>query len=115
VKLRLDEMVPPAIAGALRDRGHDADAVVEHAGLRGLPDARQLELATEEGRSLVTYDVGDYVPLVERRIANGQAHVGLILLSSNRFPPGTVGPVADSLAALLDDPSLSPGFVRWLQ
>jgi len=115
VKLRLDEMVPPAIAEGLRDRGHDADAVVEHPGLRGLPDARQLELATEEDRSLVTYDVGDYVPLVERRIADGQAHVGLVLLSSNRFPPGTVGPVADSLAALLDDASLSPGFVRWLQ
>jgi hypothetical protein len=37
VKLILDEMYPQSIAEQLRGRGHDAEAVVEHADRRSYP------------------------------------------------------------------------------
>ncbi len=38
MKLLLDEMWSPAIAAALRERGHDVVAVAERSDLRGKPD-----------------------------------------------------------------------------
>ena len=116
MKLRLDEMIPTAIARELRGAGHDVDAVAEHPASRGLRDSRQLERASDEDRIFVTYDVGDYVQLARERGASGEPHGGIVFLSSSRFPPGTIGPVVKSLEALLDEPAPPPaGFAHWLQ
>jgi predicted nuclease of predicted toxin-antitoxin system len=60
VKLRLDEMYSHVIAEQLRARGHDADAVVEHAELRGLADTDIFALAQTEQRTVVTENIPDF-------------------------------------------------------
>jgi predicted nuclease of predicted toxin-antitoxin system len=45
VRLLLDEMLSPAIARELRDRGHDAEAVAGHPDREALSDPDVLALA----------------------------------------------------------------------
>ncbi len=97
----LDEMLSPAIAVQLRDRGWDAEAVVENPAWRRLPGAEVLALATELDRSLVTSNIRDFAPLDRAWKAAGRAHRGLILLPSTSFPQnaGFMGAVVSALDA----------------
>ena len=53
MKWLIDEMLPPTVADELRDRGHDAVAVLEME-MQGAPDADVFELAVKEQRVVVT-------------------------------------------------------------
>lgn len=107
-------MIPVRVARELRNAGFDVDAVVEHAGLRGLPDAQQLAHAAADGRALVSYDAADLIPLALRRAASGEGHRGLVLLRSSRFPLGNPTKLVNRLHAFLERPP--PGeLVHWLQ
>jgi len=119
VKLRLDEMYPPAIAEQLRARGHDADAVVERAELRGLPDTEIFALAQTEQRALVTEDIADLSNIANAYDQRGQVHYGLVLVDLNRYPrgsPGTIGRMVTALDRLLNEhPDETPTSLRhWL-
>ena len=73
------------LASALRKRGHDA----VHAGerqRRGASDENQLVFAAVEKRCLVTFNVGDFVQLHNRWIAEGRDHAGIIV--SKQLPIG---------------------------
>ena len=59
MRFLLDEHISPRVASLLRERGHDAVAVTERHGLRGLPDRALLQVALEEDRALVTRDIRD--------------------------------------------------------
>jgi predicted nuclease of predicted toxin-antitoxin system len=102
-RLLLDEMLSPAIAEQLRAKGHDAQAVAADPGLMGLSDEELLIGAAEAGRSLVTANIKDFVPLDTRYRAAGRSHAGLILLSSKTFPQDRafVAVVIGALSALL--------------
>jgi predicted nuclease of predicted toxin-antitoxin system len=84
--LLLDEMFSDAIAEQLRTKGYDVISVVAHPALVGLPDEQILAYATAEGRTLVTANIKDFMPLDSRYRAAGQAHPGLILVSTKTFP-----------------------------
>ncbi|MGH4010420.1 MAG: DUF5615 family PIN-like protein [Pseudonocardiaceae bacterium] len=58
VRLLLDEMYPPTLADALRDKGHGVIAVAASAELAGSDDATVLDVATGDGRCLVTETYG---------------------------------------------------------
>ena len=65
-----------------------------------------LALAATEGRALViTANIKDFVPLDGRYRAAGQAHAGLILVSTKDFPQnrGFPSAITTSLATLLTD------------
>ena len=113
MKAVLDEMVPAAIAKQLRKRGHDVMAVVEHPQLLSLNDREQLALATQDGRALVTRDIGDYVTLDREYRARGEHHAGIILISSS-FKQMSVGPLVKALDSALAAEPPFPGFVHWL-
>jgi len=68
VKLKLDENLPADLAALLRERGHDAMGAVEE-GLGGSPDQRLLEVATNEGLILMTYDLDFVFRLQDQRWA----------------------------------------------
>jgi predicted nuclease of predicted toxin-antitoxin system len=113
----LDEMFSDAIAQQLRAKGYDVVSVVAHPALVGLPDDQILAYATTEGRALVTANIKDFMPLDSRYRAAGQAHPGLILVSTKTFPQDRGFPTAvtSSLEVLLGGADkLQPGQVRFL-
>jgi hypothetical protein len=84
--LLLDEMFADTIAQQLRTKSYDVVSVVAYPALIGLPDDQILAHATAGGRALVTANIKDFMPLDSRYRAAGQAHPGLILVSTKTFP-----------------------------
>lgn len=114
-------MYPYSIAEQLRTRGHDVVAVGEREALRGAPDRQVLAVAQQEGRALVTDDVG-FRSLDAEHHSRGEAHHGLILTSNRRFPrgqPRTVGRLVRTLDRFLSREAAAlagtPGFTHWLR
>src|ERR1700685_2241397 len=103
--LLLDEMFSGDIARHLRAKGRDVISVVADPALVGLPDDQILAYAASEGRALVTANIKAFVSLDSRHRAAGQAHAGLILVSTKTFPQNRGFPAAitTSLATLLSD------------
>jgi predicted nuclease of predicted toxin-antitoxin system len=101
--LLLDEMFSDAIAQQLRAKGYDVVSVVADPALAGLPDDQILAYAVTEGRALVTANIKDFMPLDSRYRAAGQAHPGLILVSTKTFPQdrGFTTAITAALEALL--------------
>ena len=117
MKILLDAQLSHEIARLLVARGHDAAAVTSRAGLpANTPDARLMEIAHAEGRAMVTNNVKDFRPIAAQRIAAGQGHSGLILVSSST--PRTKASNAPLAAALerlmLDNPNGLPDSERWI-
>jgi hypothetical protein len=115
--LLLDEMLSDAIAQQLRTKGYDVVSVVAQPALVGLPDDQILAYATSEGRALITANIKDFMPLDSRYRAAGQAHSGLILVSTETFPQerGFATAVAAGLEALLSGADkVQPGQVLFL-
>lgn len=119
VKLLLDEMFPPRLAEALRQRGHDVVAVAERAELVGKSDPEILTAAVAEGRALVTNNARDLAPLCRRLVAAGGDHAGLLLTSDRSLPRDrpAIGRTLEALDAPLAahpaDDALRNRF-RWL-
>ena len=80
VKLYLDADVTsaPSLATMLRQRGFDVVSAVE-VGNGDWGDAKQLAYAIEQGRALLTFNIKDFVPLVDLLYKRGQDFPGLIL------------------------------------
>ena len=104
MKLLLDEMWAPAIAQALRDRGHEVVAVAERPELRGLPDEAIFDAALAEGWVIVTENVVDYRPLAADAMRAGRAYPPVIYTSNRAYPRAsrrTAGRLVTALDALL--------------
>jgi hypothetical protein len=115
--LLLDEMFSDGIARQLRTQGYDVISVVADPSLVALADDQILAYATAEGRTLVTANIKDFVPLDGRYRAAGQNHAGLILVSTRTFPQnrGFTTAVAAALAAMLGRTAkIQPGLVQFL-
>lgn len=87
MKLLLDEMLPPRLATALRERGVDAISVSGDPALAGRADADVLAAAAADGRAVVTLDIRHFRALAGSRSAAGSGHAGLILVSAVDAPP----------------------------
>jgi predicted nuclease of predicted toxin-antitoxin system len=119
LRFLLDEMYPPAVAEALRVRGHDAVGVVERAELRSMSDSDVFATAQRERRAVVTENVPDFVPIANDHDARGASHYGLVLVHPGNYPRGnrrTIGAMVTALDALAsrhpdDDPT---GLREWL-
>jgi hypothetical protein len=110
-------MWPPAIAVALRRRGHDVIAVAERRDLRGQPDEIIFATAQAEGRAVQTENVADYLPLAAAHHERGHAHAGLMLTSHRRFPRSdlrAVGRLITALDALLSANLDATNLEHWL-
>ena len=121
MKLLLDEMYPYSIAEQLRARGHDVVAVGERPELRGAADENVFATAQDEGRAIVTDDVG-FRALEAAHRSRGERHHGVVFKTNRRFPrgrPGTVGRLVRSLDRFLsgDAQALeeSSSWIWWLR
>lgn len=86
VRLLLDEMYPPKLADTLRDKGHDVIAVAASVDFVGSDDATGLDIATGDGRCLVTEHVRDFAMLVRHT-----SHGGVLFVHAKRWRRTRVG------------------------
>jgi len=117
LKALLNSHLSPRLAGLLRDAGLDVTAIVEREDLPDdLPDAAVLEVATAEGRAVVTNNVKDFRPIAARRLQRGDGHAGLILIpSTTPRNLAATGRLADALGQLmLESPAGIANSERWL-
>jgi hypothetical protein len=101
IRALLDEMLTPAIADQLNQRGHDVTAVKTSPGLIALSDEDLLAEATSDQRLLITLNVRDFVLIDRNWKAAGRAHAGLVYVMTSTFPQnrGFVGALVGSLDA----------------
>lgn len=83
IRLYLDEDIDPLLARVLRDRGVDCLSTYE-AHNQGLSDLDQLAFATSHMRTILTFNVKDFVRLAQEFAASDQHHSGIIV--SNHLP-----------------------------
>ncbi len=106
MRLLLDEMLPPVVAEALRERGHAVSAVAERRGLRGSSDAAIFKLALAEDRAIVTENVGDFRVLAAEARSAGREAPLLLFTSSRGWPRGSshrIGRLVEALDTLLSE------------
>ena len=103
MRLLLDEMFSPAIAQALRARGHDVEAIKEHQDWIGLSDRDVIALARREQRAIVTDNLRHFRPLHAELIApGGEGHAGLVFVpTTHRRTKADVGRLITALEAKL--------------
>ena len=81
MRLMLDvHLSGPVVGGALRERGHDVLAVDQSPELRELEDQELLRLANEEGRILVTSNIGDFMEHITEWAYARESHAGVIMV-----------------------------------
>lgn len=112
----LDEQLSPQIAISMRKAGHDVDAVADRADLLGRSDRFVLEVASREGRAVVTNNIKDFRPLAAEWLAQGKVHAGLILLPSTRTRSrDAIAAVAAAIGTILrNHPDGLYGSERWV-
>jgi hypothetical protein len=103
VKLLLDEHYSPKIADELRKRGHDVDSATAREDLRGLGDRELWNLASAEGRALMTENAADFMPLLREAAGGGERHSGVVFTSPRSLPRslGTIGVYVERLDSFL--------------
>jgi hypothetical protein len=107
VKLLLDEMLTPAIARKLRERGHDVEAVAGHPDREARSDPEVMAVARAEHRAVVANNLRDYRPLHYAAITpGGPGHFGMIFMpgSYRRTKAGTGRIIAALEAKLAEFP-----------
>jgi len=98
-------MLSPAIARALRERGHDAEAIKEHPDWQTLSDPELVSLAASERRAIVTNSLRDFRPLHAELIASGGSeHAGMVFVPTNfRLTKADAGRIIVALGAKLTE------------
>ena len=105
MKLLIDEMYPPALAGALRSAGIEAYTVAER-GLAGRADLDILAYSEAEGFVLLTENVADFTRLAAERLTAGMHHPGVLIALSSRFSrrPNGIRKIAKAVCDLTEVP-----------
>lgn len=93
-------------------------AAVEDPPLTILSDDDLLRAAAEDGRALVTEDVGDFDHVARRWSATGKHHAGIVMTPATRYYRGGLaypGNLIAALRTLLDTaPESTPDTIFWL-
>ena len=109
MRLFLDAHISgPRIARGLGDCGHDVRAADEERDLDGLGDEQLLELAADEGRVMITFDVKDFTVIARRWAEAGKAHAGLGIVVG--IDHGEMGTILDALAREMN---MRPAQAEW--
>jgi predicted nuclease of predicted toxin-antitoxin system len=96
----IDENLSPGIAVRLRELGVEATHTYEYKRA-GASDSSQLEIASGEGRCIVTADEMDFLELTRRFRVSGMPHAGVLII---RWPVRRtdVNTVADMIATFAE-------------
>jgi Domain of unknown function (DUF5615) len=101
IRVYLDEDVHPFVAHALRLRGWGA-ATTFQLGRQQCTDADQIPYATQNGYSILTYNVRDFPRLHHEILAGGGNHSG-ILVATQDDPRRTIRALLNLIALFSAD------------
>jgi hypothetical protein len=103
LKLLLDEMYSPGLAGALRAADVDACTVAE-LGLAGSSDPEVFAAAIADQRTLLTENVADFARISAEHVVSGQHHPGVLIALSSRFSrrAAGIGPLVTAIGEIAD-------------
>lgn len=88
IRLYVDEdAMARALVQGLRARGVDVTTVIDES-MNERDDKEQLEYATQQGRVLYTFNVGDCCRLHKDYLAQGMSHAGIIVVHRQRYSVG---------------------------
>jgi predicted nuclease of predicted toxin-antitoxin system len=88
IQLYFDEdSMRRSLVRALRARGVDVITALD-AGIVERSDEEHLDYATEQGRVLCTFNVGDFYRLHSDYLAQGKSHAGIILMRQQHYSVG---------------------------
>jgi hypothetical protein len=88
IQLYLDEdAMEGGLVWALRSRKVDVTTALEQ-GMINQPDELHLECATALGRTLYSFNVGDYLALHTDYLTQGKHHAGVILAPQQTYSVG---------------------------
>jgi hypothetical protein len=76
-----------AVVRGLRERGIDVVTTAD-AGHLGSTDSEQLAHAAEHGRTIYTFNVGDFARLHAQYQARGLSHAGITVVPDQRYSVG---------------------------
>lgn len=85
MRLLLDAHHSPLVAERLRAEGYDVLAAVDDPALTTLGDEELLRAASDDGRALVTEDVGDFDQIARRWATAGLHHAGIVMTPATRY------------------------------
>lgn len=109
MRLFLDAHISgPRIARALRERGHDVRAADEERDLDGLEDEHLLQLAADDRRVMITFDVKDFTVIARRWAEGDKTHAGLGIVVG--IDHGEFGTILDALSRHI---SARPNQAEW--
>ncbi len=87
MRLLLDEMISPRIAGELREAGHDVQAVKkDRPDLTGRSDGELVRRMVTERRAIVTNDIADFQAIHDQFLVAGEEHYGMIFTFDDTLP-----------------------------
>ena len=88
IRLYLDEdTIKAALSRALRNADLDVLTVAD-ADRLGYPDEEQLTWATEQGRVIYSFNIGDFCRLHRDFVAVERSHAGIILAPQQQYSVG---------------------------
>ncbi|HSK80579.1 MAG TPA: DUF5615 family PIN-like protein [Thermoanaerobaculia bacterium] len=102
MKFKADENLPIEVADLLRQAGHDASTVVEQR-MGGEPDPSLAAVCKEEGRAILTFDLG----FTDIRTYPPEDYHGLLVLRLKRQDKITVLQVFERILPLLETETLA--------
>jgi len=99
VSLYIDEDITNQLAALIRKRGYEAVSAID-LGKIEVPDHDHLAYATEQRRTLLTYNERDYVELARQWASEGHTHYGILI--SDQFSLRQVGELLRRTLNFLD-------------
>lgn len=117
----MDVLLPERLGGLLPEEVViDAVHVRDLPGGAGLTDRELLEIATGEGRIVVTKNIRDFQPLSNEWNTQARTHPGMIFISTKSFPEkgrnAEIGAILAALAAMIGRNEVpAPGTTTFLR
>jgi uncharacterized protein with PIN domain len=111
LKLYLDEMIPPDLTLILKQYGYDI-LTAKDAGMLGKSDEEQLKFSASKGRTILTFNIKDFVKLHNQWSDQGRGHNGIVI--SPEIKIGKLVPLCLKLLESTSDKEIK-NQIRFLQ
>lgn len=101
LRFLLDEQISPRVATSAAKAGLDV-AAVSGSDLAGMDDESLLRESVKQKRILVTYNIGDFVVILQKLIREGTDIPGIVFVDAKTISTAQFGRLARALGRLAE-------------